>query len=318
MNFEHVKSFMAIVEKKRLSSGQIALWYALQNAGELNAGEEWFSVTSQELCVMTGLSRRAILICREELRALGLINFKTRTTKATSYKLEDAREALHTMEENAQVRATSESAQADGSTIAESAQVESPTMAESAQVISDKALTIAKITQVTPDQALTIAKSAQAEEVGVPTHCIYNINNNPQEEYETGYENNALSNPRKRADEGGAGKPRKKRAAKTASKKTAPKKRYAEFVSMKETEFAKLTEEFGEPATLRMVEILDSYKGSSGRYYANDYQAILRWVVTAFKEEQFRMSKMGGRPPARGGPVEYKSDGFLESLEDQT
>ena len=69
-----------------------------------------------------------------------------------------------------------------------------------------------------------------------------------------------------------------------AEKKT--KYNYAEFVSLTRDEYAKLCEEHTEEGAKRMVEILDNYKGSSGKRYKNDYRAILNWVVDRYYEEQ--------------------------------
>lgn len=63
------------------------------------------------------------------------------------------------------------------------------------------------------------------------------------------------------------------------------KNSYAEFVTLTSDEYSKLVEEFGENATKRMIEILDNYKGSSGKKYSSDYRAILNWVVGRYNEE---------------------------------
>lgn len=59
--------------------------------------------------------------------------------------------------------------------------------------------------------------------------------------------------------------------------KNEKKNKYAEFVSMKETEYRKLVDQFGEERTLQMIEKLDNYKGSKGKKYKDDYRAILGW-----------------------------------------
>lgn len=61
---------------------------------------------------------------------------------------------------------------------------------------------------------------------------------------------------------------------------------YAENVSMTTEEYQKLVDEHGEPATKRMIEILDNYKGSTGKPYKNDYRAILNWVIKRYEEDQ--------------------------------
>ena len=63
------------------------------------------------------------------------------------------------------------------------------------------------------------------------------------------------------------------------------KKKYADFVSMTETEYGKLVDEYGAEAVRRMVEILNNYKGSTGKTYKSDYLTVLNWVVKRVKEE---------------------------------
>ena len=65
-----------------------------------------------------------------------------------------------------------------------------------------------------------------------------------------------------------------------------PKIQFAEFVSMTNGEYEALVTKFGVEDTARMIEILDNYKGSSGKVYASDYRAILTWVVARLKEEK--------------------------------
>jgi len=63
---------------------------------------------------------------------------------------------------------------------------------------------------------------------------------------------------------------------------------YADNVSMTEDEHQKLVDKFGLEDADRMIEILDAYKGSKNKKYANDYKAILSWVVKALEEEKAR------------------------------
>ena len=73
------------------------------------------------------------------------------------------------------------------------------------------------------------------------------------------------------------------------------KKSYAQFVKMTPEEHQKLIDQFGQAATDRMIEILDNYKGASGKTYKSDYRAILNWVVKRYQEEQGK--------PARADPI---------------
>lgn len=72
---------------------------------------------------------------------------------------------------------------------------------------------------------------------------------------------------------------------KSPKKKPEPKKKYAEFVSMTVKEHDLLIEKFGQAKTAGCIEILDNYKGSSGKKYKSDYRAILNWVAKRYDEE---------------------------------
>ena len=71
-----------------------------------------------------------------------------------------------------------------------------------------------------------------------------------------------------------------KKANKADNAKNATTKiKYAEFVSLKESEYQTLTEKYGEQTTKEMINVLDNYKGANGKKYKSDYHAILNWVV---------------------------------------
>ena len=77
---------------------------------------------------------------------------------------------------------------------------------------------------------------------------------------------------------------------------------YADNVKMTEAEHTKLVEQYGEEATTKMVEILDNYKGASGKTYKSDYKAILNWVVKRYEEERHgRNQKPGTGSPSQQG-----------------
>lgn len=61
---------------------------------------------------------------------------------------------------------------------------------------------------------------------------------------------------------------------------------YATEVKMLSSEYDKLIDLHGETATMGMIEILDNYKGSSGKTYKSDYKAILSWVVNKWEKEK--------------------------------
>lgn len=61
---------------------------------------------------------------------------------------------------------------------------------------------------------------------------------------------------------------------------------FAEFVAMTNDEYASLVGKFGESDTKRLIEILDNYKGSTGKTYKSDYRAILSWVTDRLNKER--------------------------------
>ena len=60
---------------------------------------------------------------------------------------------------------------------------------------------------------------------------------------------------------------------------------YGEFVRLTPTEHERLLKAYGAAGTRRMIELLDHYKGASGKRYQSDYRAILSWVVGRWQEE---------------------------------
>ena len=85
---------------------------------------------------------------------------------------------------------------------------------------------------------------------------------------------------------------------------TAPKKRtskpkidktmFAEFVSMTNDEYTSLVAKVGEQGTKRCIEILDNYKGASGKKYSSDYRAILNWVISRYEEKRNKGGNFNG------------------------
>ncbi len=86
----YLKEIIAFYDFKTinsLSTGQIALWYALMDINNKCGWREWFSVASTVLENLTGLSRSGVGKARGELAEMGLIEIRTNGTKATSYKM---------------------------------------------------------------------------------------------------------------------------------------------------------------------------------------------------------------------------------------
>lgn len=91
------------------------------------------------------------------------------------------------------------------------------------------------------------------------------------------------------------------------------KRKFAEFVSMTNDEYSSLVTELGEQGAKRCIEILDNYKGQSGKPYKSDYRAIRNWVITRYEEEQAKR-----KPQAQGKPQGTFNTGnpFLDMLRD--
>ncbi len=81
-------------------------------------------------------------------------------------------------------------------------------------------------------------------------------------------------------------RPRNRKERRRAKVDGPPKISYAEYVQMTEAEYQSLVAEHGISDTLRMIEVLDDYKGAHGKHYASDYRAILTWVVERVREER--------------------------------
>lgn len=74
---------------------------------------------------------------------------------------------------------------------------------------------------------------------------------------------------------------------------TRKKQRFGEFVQMTQDEYQNLSNAHGEQTTRELIQILDDYKGSTGKKYKSDYRAILSWVVTAHQERQAKLKSKG-------------------------
>lgn len=71
-----------------LSSGQIALYYALLQINNKCSWVEWFTAANSTLETLSGLSRSGISRNRNVLKQLGLVDFESNgNRKATSYKI---------------------------------------------------------------------------------------------------------------------------------------------------------------------------------------------------------------------------------------
>ena len=69
------------------------------------------------------------------------------------------------------------------------------------------------------------------------------------------------------------------------------KVKFAEFVALYQKEFDALVAKHGKPTTNELIQILDNYKGSTGKKYQSDYRAILSWVEDKWRESQAKGRK---------------------------
>jgi hypothetical protein len=83
--------------------------------------------------------------------------------------------------------------------------------------------------------------------------------------------------------------------------KESSKKHYAEFVSLTEDEYLKLINEHGKDFVDRCIEVLDNYKGSTGKRYKSDYRTILNWVIKRVTEEKGGTNHGGGQATGKPG-----------------
>lgn len=70
-------------------------------------------------------------------------------------------------------------------------------------------------------------------------------------------------------------------------------------------EHERLLATHGPADTARLIEILDNYKGSSGKVYKDDYRAILSWCVDRLDEEKAN----GRKPSGINAPPSMKFEG---------
>lgn len=107
------------------------------------------------------------------------------------------------------------------------------------------------------------------------------------------------STPPEGAPDGGAKKKRKKPERKTVQ--------MADFVHLTEREYQKLCSNYGEQAAKLMIWELDLYKGANKKTYADDYRAILSWVVDRVKEKH--PGVIVTKPAKDGNPFEDYKEG---------
>jgi hypothetical protein len=63
------------------------------------------------------------------------------------------------------------------------------------------------------------------------------------------------------------------------------KLKFADSVSLSQSEYDKLIQEYGKEFTDECIQVLDNYKVANGKNYKSDYRAMLNWVVERVKEK---------------------------------
>ena len=88
------------------------------------------------------------------------------------------------------------------------------------------------------------------------------------------------------------------------------KNQIREFVSMTKDEWQKLLDEFGMEDANALVDMLNNYKGSSGKKYKSDYLAIRSWCVDRLEEHKRKTSQRFGyqQPPVIGPRVNERGE----------
>lgn len=84
-------------------------------------------------------------------------------------------------------------------------------------------------------------------------------------------------------------KPDEEKEKQTHSVPRQPLLMLAEYVSMTQQEQDSLKAEYGEQAVKEMVEILNNYKGSTGKEYRSDYLAVRSWVAARWRQDLQRL-----------------------------
>ena len=82
-----IKAFYDLVQIKPLPTGAIVLWHALMSINNQCAWCEWFTAPNRAIEARTGLSRSTIFAARNTLIQAGMIEYRSRKTKAPMYKM---------------------------------------------------------------------------------------------------------------------------------------------------------------------------------------------------------------------------------------
>lgn len=98
-----INSFWNLATMNPLSTGQVALFFALLHLNNNSHWTEWFQAPNQVLSVLTGMSRSGILKARNELKQKGYIDFRERGTKSTLYKFTIANSTQESVQDSKRI-----------------------------------------------------------------------------------------------------------------------------------------------------------------------------------------------------------------------
>ena len=88
MNYlKEVLAFQAWVQFNQVGPAQIALWHCLMSINNKCGWQEWFTAPNKMLELGACMDKKAIIRARNQLKQLGLIDFRTNGNRATSYKM---------------------------------------------------------------------------------------------------------------------------------------------------------------------------------------------------------------------------------------
>ena len=88
MNYlKEVLAFQDWVQFNQVSPSQIALWHALMFINNKCGWQEWFTAPNKMLELGACMDKKAIIRARNQLKQMGIIDFRANGNKATSYKI---------------------------------------------------------------------------------------------------------------------------------------------------------------------------------------------------------------------------------------
>lgn len=101
--------------------------------------------------------------------------------------------------------------------------------------------------------------------------------------------------------------PKRKEEKRREEKGKEEKRAREEFVFLSDREYENLIAEYGENDTKQMIEILNNYKGSTGKTYKSDFMAIKNWVVKRLAEDKQGAKAFGQQGKKPRAPSESSS-----------